>query len=363
MKRNKSMDIAKAIGIILVVIGHSDSPLRSFVYLFHMPLFFFISGYFYKDEYSDKPFKLIFKRLKSLYIPFVAYQMIFILLHNFFYKINIYSNNKFYGKLGINPINGNDAIQSLKHVLYFERSEQLAGVFWFFTTLFIINVMFCLISFIIKRIVKGTMAQEFCRAIVVLISFGVGDMCAVKNIHTPKKMEVAFVVLLFFYVGYLYRKYESAIKIKLPVCILCLIALICTSFYATLSISTNENINPLFLLTTSFMGIYFMMCISKYIASINSEFKILKYIGGNTVAILCLHFLSFKIVNLIQVVIYKYPSYRLAAYPTLSGANGWWILYVLVGVFAPLLFQKAIIDNLKNIFKLSNHKKINKIQV
>lgn len=112
------------------------------------------------------------------------------------------------------------------------------------------------------------------------------------------------------------------IKDKLRSCMLCFLILVCTSFYGTLSISTNENINPIFLLCTSFIGIYLMMGISKYISKINLKFKLLHYIGNNTVVILCLHFLCFKIVNLIQVLVYKYPNYKIASYPTISGAGG-----------------------------------------
>ena len=49
------MTYAKTIGIIAVVIGHSGSPLTDFVYQWHIVLFFFISGYFYKETYSKTP--------------------------------------------------------------------------------------------------------------------------------------------------------------------------------------------------------------------------------------------------------------------------------------------------------------------
>lgn len=39
--RNNIIDIAKGIGIILVVAGHSMEWPKNFIYLFHMPLFFF----------------------------------------------------------------------------------------------------------------------------------------------------------------------------------------------------------------------------------------------------------------------------------------------------------------------------------
>lgn len=55
MKRVESVTIAKAIGIILMVVGHSGLggyPIR-FIYLFHMPLFFFLSGYCFKESYLE----------------------------------------------------------------------------------------------------------------------------------------------------------------------------------------------------------------------------------------------------------------------------------------------------------------------
>ena len=43
------MDIAKGIGILLMVCGHAFVLGKHFYTLFHMPLFFIISGYFIKD--------------------------------------------------------------------------------------------------------------------------------------------------------------------------------------------------------------------------------------------------------------------------------------------------------------------------
>lgn len=45
--RKRWIDIAKGIGIILMVIGHADAPrlLKNWIYGFHMPLFFIIAGY------------------------------------------------------------------------------------------------------------------------------------------------------------------------------------------------------------------------------------------------------------------------------------------------------------------------------
>ena len=46
------VDTAKGLGIILVVIAHvwTKGPVRDFIYSFHMPLFFLLSGYMSKPR-------------------------------------------------------------------------------------------------------------------------------------------------------------------------------------------------------------------------------------------------------------------------------------------------------------------------
>ena len=51
MERKKGFDVARGIGIFLIVWSHTMSdgePLRSFLFSFHVPLFFLISGYFFE---------------------------------------------------------------------------------------------------------------------------------------------------------------------------------------------------------------------------------------------------------------------------------------------------------------------------
>lgn len=74
-ERISSIDILKGIGIILVMLGHAlphDSFVRTLIYTFHMPLFFWCSGFFYKD----KPLKgATIKDAKSLLIPWITFSL------------------------------------------------------------------------------------------------------------------------------------------------------------------------------------------------------------------------------------------------------------------------------------------------
>ena len=56
-KRLHWIDTLKAIGIMLVFLGHSGAPFHDGIYLFHMPLFFIISGFLWNmDKYASMPF-------------------------------------------------------------------------------------------------------------------------------------------------------------------------------------------------------------------------------------------------------------------------------------------------------------------
>ncbi|MDQ2691684.1 MAG: acyltransferase family protein [Chloroflexota bacterium] len=73
-RRIEYFDIARGIGILLVVLGHNDfgafSPfLHRLIYSFHIPLFFFLSGYFLN---TAMPFTQYFrKRFHSVLKPFL----------------------------------------------------------------------------------------------------------------------------------------------------------------------------------------------------------------------------------------------------------------------------------------------------
>jgi len=79
MKREVWVDYAKSIAIFLVIVGHAGLPesssLRQFVYSFHMPAFFIISGYLFKK--TDIRFKdFINKNIKQLVVPFLIFNLL-----------------------------------------------------------------------------------------------------------------------------------------------------------------------------------------------------------------------------------------------------------------------------------------------
>lgn len=78
MQRNRSLDIAKGIGIISVVYGHCGDIFGHYIiYMFHMPLFFFISGCLHKDRPLTESIQ---KKLRSLLVPYITFWTICLLI-------------------------------------------------------------------------------------------------------------------------------------------------------------------------------------------------------------------------------------------------------------------------------------------
>ena len=80
MERLKFIDIAKGIGIILMVLCHTGFTniiSIQLIYAFHMPLFFIISGYLAYGQKNTEPiWKYVRRKLYQLIVPFLLFATI-----------------------------------------------------------------------------------------------------------------------------------------------------------------------------------------------------------------------------------------------------------------------------------------------
>ncbi len=125
-KRVAYIDIAKGVGILLVVLAHNDlqavAPfLHRIIYAFHMPLFFFLSGLFFKPE---TPFwEMLRRRLNTLVKPY------------FFTIFIIYFGAVFFDNMGF-PV----ALSRIGKSLYANGFYLDWVAMWFLPALFTINL-------------------------------------------------------------------------------------------------------------------------------------------------------------------------------------------------------------------------------
>ncbi|MBZ9609303.1 acyltransferase family protein [Clostridium estertheticum] len=349
------MDIAKAIGIIFVILGHTDFKYSNIIYLFHMPLFFFISGYFFENYYFINPMKVFVKKVRSLYFPYVKYCVIFLAFHNIFFYMNIYSNDSNHvGIVLANKYSISQFIKEILHILWFSSSEQLLGTFWFLYVLFGVEILFCSIGFLVKKLTNKYL-EEIMGGITLVLFILAGILTNLK-ISLPKNLNLILISMFVFYIGYVYRKYEEKIKMNITTFVIFSILIIVCSSYSSVDMVSGYYSNFVLFIPVALLGIYLVIYISKLISIKFIDTKIKKYfiyVGKNTLTIMALHFLSFKIVNLAVVCIYSLPYYDIANFPVVRVTGAWWLclIYCPVGVNAPLLIS-FITNKIKSHYKL-----------
>ena len=275
-KRIKYLDVAKAIGIILVIIGHvsQNRVITSIIYSFHMPLFFILSGYVYHKGNTKR-------KVKKILIPYFVFSII-----SYLYWICIERN--------LRDQNENPVKLFLNIFIARAGSENYLfnAVMWFLPCLLVTQLMFEGINkFIKNKYIKVIM--------IVLLSIMGYILGKIEIFRLPFTLDVAFMALLFYSLGYWLRlienKYNLVEKINkslknrirtstiLVFLFICLIGLV----YINGPINMNEIKYNIYLLSVmnSCIGSAIIIIISVLI----DNNKILEYIGKNTLIIMCTH--------------------------------------------------------------------------
>jgi fucose 4-O-acetylase-like acetyltransferase len=273
--RDDFMDVFKAFGIIFMVMGHIGfgDLFDGFIHAFHMPMFFVVSGYYYKDIRGGVYFAK--KKAKSLLIPYVVFAV--------FYSIV----NIFFGKYRV-----------MLHFLWDNNTDGvpfLGGALWFFTALFISETIY----YGIRKFV-----DEKIQIVVIIFISMIG--CLVTgflSFRFPWSMDAGFVGVGLMHMGYWIRKlYLKGVDLTNLNFIVVSILMV----MAVLGIFNNGYINmrngtyaiiPLFWINvfiTVIVGINLSKMLKKIIPSV--IYKFIAYIGENSVVYLCLN--QFVIVGL-----------------------------------------------------------------
>lgn len=139
--RLDAIDVAKGIGIILVVFAHINytKDLLVLIYSFHMPLFFFISGMlFKKDKYPSFPafFK---RRFKTLLIPYAIYAIASVAI--------LYASEHAYAPLHLFDVSAGEYAGYLWQIIVSNWSgTHINAPLWFIPCLLLVETMYFFVS-------------------------------------------------------------------------------------------------------------------------------------------------------------------------------------------------------------------------
>lgn len=350
-KINQQMLILQSIGIILVVVGHKGGislltewfPVNSF----HMPMFMFISGYFYqvKSEIEFKGF--VIKKVKHLLVPYFIW--------NFIYGIII----TLLRYIGLAEFGSSLTLRSLFIEPWIGGHQfGLNVAAWFVLALFIVQVIYVLIR---KSVVRLNLNNEYLMGIVLLVVGCIGITLANKGYNTRWYLTLVRTMFFipFYHFGYLYRtKFEEKDTLNSGVYFLAIfiIQFILISKYLDISFTAvwcsgfNKD-NILLPYITSATGIMFWLRVSKILVKSIGESSVVKMIGTNTWSIMMHHQFVFYVINVIFAAVYvkfglewfeidQFKSNMWYAYAYKDGRFK--LFYVILGVWMPILIKQYI---------------------
>jgi len=287
-KRIEYLDIAKGIGILLVVLGHNDFEVISLfvhqlIYSFHMPLFFFLSGYFINT--SIPFFDFFRKRFNALLKPY------------FFTLFLIYFTSISFEKMGFNT-----AITRIVKSLYGSGHYLDWVQLWFLPQLFVVSlyafIFIALVSKLQNRWIRwGILLAILAISLPFLNSFYPFQISVFGKEYElfglPFSLDLVFLTGFFFILGNEIRQITSEKTFdNLFILVGTGIGLVVLNYLFRYEIDFNIRQYESFLVNTTeaILGILFILALSRQIElHTNRLATVFKYLGNISLIILLFH--------------------------------------------------------------------------
>lgn len=321
-KINKSridwLDLLKGLAILWLIVYH----FYVFDWMFSpVPIFFWVSGIFYKDYDSFGLF--VKKKTKALIIPFLFFFALGYLTRCVSYLIN--------GQTDL-ILNGGGILRlfTLIPSTSVHKNPLGVGAIWFLLSLFEINMFY----YMIRKVTKNTF---------VLLVISVGCLIASSFFLQNWAMgSLAYSInslqfVIYFVIGHLFKKiwlnFDQYLWLLAVACVLCMTKFISIE-YINWGILFSDIRDKLFCIGVIILFIY----LTTKISSISKKFcfkyfiQFLKYEGENSLTILGTHLLAMSVV----LIFLRHVPLGLAYYPVL------FVLICAICNVCIILFNKYI---------------------
>ena len=232
-QRNAYIDVARGIGIILLVLGHivtADTYIFNWIYSFHMPLFFFLSGMVVNEKNMNDFSAYIKKKNKTRLLPYFAITALGLII------------------CMIIPQYRKDAIELglTSHIinifLYLRPAWLYIGQVWFLPALFWSEIYFFVFYKLVGK--RNPIIQLVTSLIFVVISRYIWYLDPYIPItrRVPFLLDVAFMGTFCYILGFLAKKYYVFDKINRWLCLLLIPILLVINIYFGTCLNGYVNI-------------------------------------------------------------------------------------------------------------------------
>lgn len=295
--RHVFIDNAKAIGIVLVVVGHSKGLpdyLVRLIFSFHVPLFFFISGFLLKpDKLRQSVHGNVKKTLRTLAVPYLFFFCFafgyWLLTRNIGEKAALSVGRAWY-----QPLIG--LLTGLETDLYIDPP------LWFFPCLILTAILY--------QAARKLLTAAGTACCFVALGIAVTIFCNHPSYRLLLGLDSMWIALSFYALGQLAR--EKAWFSRIGMMHLLLLGLLASallvwtgSFNDRVDLATMYfGMRPELYLPTSLLGIAAALSIAKLLPAS----RIANWLSENTLIIFPAHFIFLGLVRGIALSLHAIPS-------------------------------------------------------
>lgn len=342
-----------AFGMIFIVAGHASGGGVSLfydwfpVYGFHLGLFAFCSGYFYRDEQETDIPGYVLRKARRLLLPMY--------LWNLFYALLVVILSRFGFTIGLAP-----SFRTLVTLPLYDGSQfEFNMGAWFVVPLFTVQVL----NVLLRRVTPGRGPRREIALFLVDLALGVAGVSLTRaGFH--RGWEVALVRALYFLPfyggGILYRRVlekhdrlPHSLYFALVFLAQYLIIILCgripTYIPSRMEGFAEGGVVPFLV---GFVGIAFWLRVAKLLEHSLGRDRLLNAIADNSYAIMVNQFLGFFLLNtgfaLLRSVTGLAQAFDLAEYHSnvvyfyTPGGRIFLLFYLAAGLLVPIGMQKLV---------------------
>ncbi|MBT1143106.1 acyltransferase family protein [Lactiplantibacillus argentoratensis] len=286
-KRIEWIDIARGITMISVVIGHSlygynNGLLSHFIYTFHMPIFFILTGYLYKKKrYVDE----LRSTSRNLLLPYYFTGLIMVVV----YLLATTSDGSRVLSAGFVPTL-NDLISALLYgagvqpLLPFSVTIFACGMIWFLIAMAISLQIF---NFTMRK--TENLKQRMVLRLLIFSSCAVIAKIVVNYWLLPLSLNAALFALIFMYIGYLMKQSNVLSDLKFWLILASLAMWILVANTQSLNMSSVKTDDTLLAIIGASSGSIVIFKISQILEKTNLIKVPLRIIGQYSIIFFCFH--------------------------------------------------------------------------
>ena len=339
--RDSYWDIIKGLGIIFVVMAHSYILIQELNW-FHLELFFFVSGFLFKAEKCLDYGAFFLHKLKTLWKPFVLYNVICLAFQDLFISINWLSTENVPGTVFANWIGIYELHRYIVATICVGAVSPMCGATWFMAP-FLSNILLFAIA------VKVTYKKSpLYLPLTIILLFIVGVALCKHSPGCTMYVDMAMMLLPITAAGFYLKKFCIAKNIHVKQIFSngiagggIIISLIIFGFLKHegkfSGLGGYSMGNWFYFIIAAFSGIYLTMILARIISMSDLTTKFFAYIGRESFHIMALHFFGFRILSTLYVI-FSDSDLSLLKYYMLPQISIY--IYVIFGVGIPLLFRK-----------------------